>query len=207
MLNQSVTDILPFELTVTPLVIDAVYTFAHALLTDSCQLPIQWVRVNQSCVGQTREFNGSALVKYIAKVDFINNVTCNRIVFDSQKNAKKIYEILNYQASRPVGWREYAFVRAGIWDASLINDSNSTTLLLNNSQTLQFDDDNSVNAVPKKSNCRRCEVGQHRRVVQLLCCGLCLGQTYSTDPMSLNCTMCLGETWCNNPLLGSNYCQ
>ena len=200
--NQSVPDFARYEQDdVAPLVIDAVYAFAHALqnfLNDNCQLPIQWVRTNQSCVGQTRELNGSALLEYIAKLDFVNNITGNKIVFDSQGNVEGRYEILNYQTNGTVENREYEFVRAGIWDSSVPNDSNLQALALDSSQTLQFgiNDDKSIRFVPQSSQCGRCEVGQHRRVVQSSCCGLCescTGQTYSTDPMSPNCTMCPAE--------------
>ena len=213
--NQNVTDFARYEQDeVAPLVIDAVYAFAHALqnfLNDNCQLPIQWVRTNQSCVGQTRELNGSALLEYIAKLDIVNNITGNKIMFDSEGNVEGRYEILNYQASGPVGEREYAFVRAGTWDGSVTNDSSLQTLAIDSSQTLQFgiNDDKSIRFVPQPSQCGRCEVGQHRRVVQSSCCGLCepcLGQMYSTDPMSLNCTMCPAEMWGNNPLVGSDSC-
>ena len=212
--NQSVTDFVSFQQTVAPLVIDAVYAFAHALqnfLDDNCQLPIQWVRTNQSCVGQTRELNGSALLEYIAKLDIVNNITGNRIVFDSQGNVEGRYVILNYQASEPVGKKEYAFVRAGTWDGSVTNDSSLQALTLNDSQILQFgiNDDKSIRFVPQPSQCGRCEVGQRRRVVQSSCCGLCepcLGQMYSNDPMSPDCTMCPAEMWGNNPLVGSDFC-
>ena len=50
-------------------------------------------------VGQTRELNGSVLLEYISKLDFVNNITGNRIMFDSQGNVEGRYEILNYQAS------------------------------------------------------------------------------------------------------------
>ena len=213
--NQTITDFARYEQDeVAPLVIDAVYAFAHALhdfLNNSCQLPIQWIRANQSCVGQTRELNGSALLEYIAKLDFVNNVTGNRIIFDSEGNVEGRYEILNYQASGPIGKREYDFVRAGIWDSSVTNDSNLQALILNNLQTLQFgiNEDKSIRFVPQTSQCGRCGAGHYRRVVQSSCCGLCepcLGQTYSIDPMGHNCTVCPGETWGNNPLVGSDSC-
>ena len=186
---------------------------AHALqnfLNDSCQLPVQWIKANQSCVGQTRELNGSALLEYIAKLDFVNNITGNRIVFDSQGNVEGSYEILNYQALGSVEGREYDFVRVGTWDGFITNDSSLQALTLNNSQTLQFgiNDDKSIRFVPQPSQCGRCEVGQHRRVVQSSCCGFCepcLGQMYSTDPMSSNCTLCPAEMWGNNPLVGSDF--
>ena len=213
--NQSVPDFERYEQDdVASLVVDAVYAFAHALqnfLNDNCQLPIQWVRTNQSCVGQTRELNGSALLEYIAKLDFVNNITGNKIVFDSQGNVEGKYELLNYQTNGPVEKREYEFVRAGIWDGSLTNDSNRQALTLDSSQTLQFgiNDNKSIRFVPQPSQCGRCEVGQRRRVVQSSCCGLCepcLGQMYSTDPMNPNCTMCPAEMWGNNPLVGSDLC-
>ena len=217
MKNQPITEITGYKQDeLSPLVIDAVYAFAHALqnfLNDNCQMPIQWVRTNQSCVGQTRELNGSALLEYIAKLDFVNNITGNKIVFDSQGNVEGRYEILNYQAYGPVNivGQEYKLIRVGIWDSSIANDSNRQALALDSSQTLQFgiNDDKSIRFVPQPSQCGRCEMGQHRKVVQSSCCGLCepcLGQTYSTDPMSPNCTMCPAEMWGNNPLVGSDSC-
>ena len=213
--NQSVTNFERYEQgNIVPLVIDAVYAYAHALqnyLNDSCQLPVQWIRTNQSCVGQTRELSGSALLEYIAKLDFINNITGNRIVFDSQGNVEGRYEILNYQASGPVGSRDYRFINAGTWDSSVTNDSSLQALTLNDPQLLQFgiNDDKSIRSFPQPSQCGRCEVGQHRKVVQSSCCGFCepcLGQMYSTDPMSPNCTNCSNEMWGNNPLVGSHFC-
>ena len=213
--NQTIADFARYEQDeVAPLVIDAVYAFSHALqnfLNDSCQLPVQWIRTNQSCVGQTRELNGSALLEYIAKLDFVNNITGNKIVFDSHGNVEGRYEILNYQALRSVEGREYDFVRVGTWDGSITNDSSLQALTLNDSETLQFgiNDDKSIRFVPQPSQCGRCEVGQHRRVLQSSCCGLCepcLGQMYSNDPMSPNCTMCPAEMWGNNPMVGSDFC-
>ena len=216
MRNQSITDFARYEQDdVAPLVIDAVYAYAHALqnfLNDNCQFPIQWDRINGSCVGQVKELNGSVLLGYISELDFVNNITGNRIVFDSQGNVEGRYEILNFQASGPVGSREYNFIRAGTWDSSVTNDSNLQALIFNTSQSLQFgisSDNKSILTDPRISQCRRCEVGQHKKEVPLSCCGLCescLGQTYSTDPTSLNCTMCQGETWGNNPLEGSDSC-
>ena len=83
MRNQSTTDFARYEQDdVAPLVIDAVYTYAHALhfLNDNCQLLIRWDRINGSCVGQVKKLNGSVLLRYISELDFVNNITGNLIL-------------------------------------------------------------------------------------------------------------------------------
>ncbi len=213
--NMSVVNLPQYEQgNVVPLVIDAVYAYAHALqnfLLDNCELPVQWTRSNQSCVGQTQQLNGTVLLSYISQLDFVNNVTGNRIIFDSRGNVEGQYEILNYQATGPQSNREYSFVRTGIWDSSILNDSNQEALTLVDTQ-LQFgiDSTNSIRFSPQISQCGRCEIGQYRRVVQSACCGICepcIRQNYSTDPMSLSCLQCPSKSWGNNPLQGSDGCM
>ncbi len=212
--NQSVTDLPQYQQgNVVPLVIDAVYAYAHALenfLRDNCQSPIQWDRTNQLCAGQSRQLTGKSLLQYIHRLDFVNNITGNRIIFDNQGNVEGRYEILNYQANGAGG--DYSFFRAGIWDSSVLNDSNLEALTLVDMQNLQFGIDNSTNSIrtqPQISQCGRCEVGEYRRIVQSSCCGICepcMGRNYSSNPMSMKCLQCAGETWGNNPLVGSDSC-
>lgn len=214
--DVSVVDLLQYEQgNVVPLVIDAVYAYAHALqnfLRENCQLPVQWIRSNRTCVGQTKQLTGNALLSYIGRLDFINNVTGNRIIFDNEGNVEGQYEILNYQATSDNTNREYSFVRVGIWDSSVLNDSNLEALTLDNTKDLQFGIDSLTKTIqtrPQISQCGRCEVGQYRRIVQSSCCGICepcIGQNYSTDPLSLSCQLCQAESWGNNPLLGSDGC-
>ncbi len=198
-----------------PLVVDAVYTYAHALqdfFDSNCAEPFQWFPENRTCFGQTRELNGSTLLEYIQRVDF-RSVTGNRVLFDSKGNVEGRYEIVNYQA-RPGrdGRNEYFFQRVGIWDSSVTNDSNQQALSLIDSAGLQFGVDEATNEVRLSvplSQCGICEQGFHRREVQSSCCGFCepcLGQQFSANPADSNCSLCGDETWGGNPLVGSNSC-
>ena len=122
--------------------IDAVYTFAHALqnfLSENCEQPLFWNRANNSCQGQKRQLNGPALLEYIAAVNITNPTDPDgRILFNSLGNVEGKYEILNYQA-RGVGTsREFDFYQVGIWDSSVSNDSQLAALQLNTTIAFQF---------------------------------------------------------------------
>ncbi len=195
-----------------PLVVDAVYTYAHALhrfLNDNCAQPLQWFPENRTCFNQTRELNGSALLEYIQGANF-QSVTGNKVQFDLEGNVEGQYEIVNYQAlPGRDGTKEYSFQRVGIWDSSVQNGSKFS---LEGSAEFQFGVDKGTNEVrlsPPVSQCGRCEQGYYRRIVQSACCGFCepcLGQNYSTDPMAPSCNQCDRETWGNDPLVGSSSC-
>lgn len=216
--NQSVTELSQYaQGNFIPLVVDAVYTYAHALdnfLNDSCQLPIRWDRVNRTCVGQTQALTGSILLDYISQVDFVNPLTGDRVVFDKEGNVEGRYEILNYQAmdSEDGSAREYFFTTVGVWDGSALNDSSVEALTLLNSTQFQFGISNVTNIIrtePQISQCGTCKLGQFRRIVQSSCCGICedcLGQSFSNDSQGLACLECESEFWGNNPLEGSDSC-
>ena len=51
-----------------PLVIDAVYSFAHAInnfLFENCELPITWFTYNQTCKGSEKIVDGETLHHYL----------------------------------------------------------------------------------------------------------------------------------------------
>jgi len=217
--NKSITELHAFEQSVyTSQVIDAVYTFAHALqnfLSENCDQPLHWNRLNNTCRGQTRQLNGSSLLEYIAMINITSPTDeNNRIIFDRFGNVEGKYEILNYQASDVGGLRQYGFQQVGIWDSSLSNESELAALQLNTSLTFQFglESSGSVLYSPNASQCSFCTSGQYRRPVVSSCCGICnpcLGQNYSDDPRAPNCKNCseLGDyLWGNNPTKGSNSC-
>ena len=217
--NKSITEFHAFEQSVyTSQVIDAVYTFAHALqnfLSENCDQPLHWNRLNNTCRGQTRQLNGSSLLEYIAMINITSPTDeNNRIIFDHFGNVEGKYEILNYQASDVGGLRQYGFQQVGIWDSSLSNESELAALQLNTSLTFQFglESSGSILYSPNASQCSFCTSGQYRRPVVSSCCGICdpcLGQNYSDDPRAPNCKNCseLGEyLWGNNPTKGSNNC-
>ena len=199
-----------------PLVVDAVYTFAYALqnfLTENCEQPVQWFSNNRTCLNQTRVLNGSTLLEYIEKVDFISP-TGNRVVFDKQGNVEGRYEILNYQVTTNKDGgtmqTEFVFKRVGVWDS--MNGSSLNSLQFSPETSFQFGFDSTSEHVftsPPVSRCGRCSPGQFRRLVQSSCCGFCdpcLGELFSSDPLALNCSKCENESWGNNPMNGSISC-
>ena len=207
-----------------PLVIDAVYTFARALnsfLTDNCYTNnFTWFPDNRTCAGQTRELNGSALLEYISQVNAKNNVTGNKLMFDSEGNVESMYEILNYQAQPSTGGGngstglEYSFQRVGTWDSSVVNDSNLEALDLTG-EGVQFGINNASNGsltIARKaviSQCSVCTPGQYRRVGQSDCCGFCdpcTDNTYTNSTTARECLSCPNGTWGNNPANGSTEC-
>ncbi len=204
---------------VIPLVIDAVYTFAYALqdyLDDNCNKPLQWFRANQSCSGQKEELNGEELLRYISKVNFVNPLTTNKVLFDDEGNVEGKYEIVNYQAVATEGGLSYFFQSVGVWDSSIAAENLSSyseerALQLNTSMTLQFGvgADNNIIYNPQTSVCGRCSDGEYHRQVQSSCCGtcdLCVGQNYSVNPLATSCLLCREGYWGNNPLGGSDRC-
>ena len=197
-----------------PLVIDAVYTYAHALnnfLYENCDLPLTWYRNNHTCKGQQRALNGSTLLEYISRLQFQNMLTGNLVLFDNEGNVEGRYEILNYQARDVGGTREYSFQRIGSWDSSVVNDTNLEALDLSTEIAWQFGINNTGGIVynAPESQCGRCNVGQRRRLVPSSCCGICdscLGQNFSNDSYATQCLVCPAEMWGNNPLVGSDSC-
>ena len=216
--NQSITELQNFHQSVyVSQVIDAVYTFAHALqnfLSENCEQPLFWNRVNNSCQGQRRQLNGSTLLEYIATVNFTSTTDPDgRIMFNHLGNVEGKYEILNYQA-RDVGTsREFDFYQVGIWDSSVSNDSQQAALQLNTTTAFQFGLNSSGNVAytPQDSQCTVCTRGQYHQPVVSSCCGTCqpcLRQNYSDDSTASSCKNCseFGDMWGNNPTEGSDSC-
>ena len=199
-----------------PLVIDAVYTYAHALqnfLNESCESPVEWFRSNRTCRNQKQELNGAVLLEYISNVDF-QSPSRNRVLFDDEGNVEGMYEILNYQLTEVDGRREYQFVSVGTWDSSVTNDSNLEALNLIERVQRQFglDDSGNILLQPLISQCTRCDPGQVSRILPSSCCGICepcLGQTFSNDTLAtscINCSMFGMDYWGNIPMEGSTGC-
>ena len=189
-----------------PLVVDAVYTVANALhnfLVENCGQPLTWFSSNRSCLNQTRELNGTALLYYIHKSNF-TSPTGNKIVFDDEGNVEGIYEIFNYQ----YGGSEFKFQSMGVWNSTLAVAGKE--LFSFNSVPFQFGvENNAVLSVPPESHCSKCREGHVRREVLSSCCGVCdpcLGQLYSPDPRGFNCSKCPDFSWGNSPANGSREC-
>ena len=207
-----------------PLVIDAVYAMAHALhnfLTDNCNAtadkPYVWFRNNATCLGQSRQLNGSSLLEYIQNVNF-TSITGTPIAFDDSGNVKGKYEILQYQASGSGDDRTYSFKSIGTWENVSVNSLNKTESGLNLTvadDELQFGlyENNTIRTTPTDSHCGRCGSGSYLRDVPGSCCRICepcRGANYSSKSQAEKCEKCPNEApremWGNNPLKGSNSC-
>ena len=200
-----------------PLVIDAVYTYAHALenyLNDNCESPLVWNRNEQMCNGQQYVLNGSGLLQYIPQVNF-TSPTGNNIMFNKQGSVKALYQIINYQAairhnSGGSKTTEYNFQNIGIWDGSV---NRSLSLKINREIPVQYGINTTGVLIsgPIISECSNCTPGQYLRTVDDSCCGLCdqcLGELFSNSTRSRQCLNCsvYGEMWGDNPTVGSTSC-
>ena len=156
--------------------IDAVYAFANALhnfLEENCNFTSGWTWANQSCPGQKRGLNGSTLLIYLRRVDFINPLTGNRVTFDSSGSAAGSYDILNYQAQISNDVTKYGYQQVGTWSSSSVNSEPSLNLWEN--ITLQFGLNRSTGIVyqPPITQCIPCSEGEIYTPVTSSCCGSC----------------------------------
>ena len=189
-----------------PLVIDSVYSIAHALqdfFNNNCEQPFEWYRSNRTCRGQINELNGSSLLSYIQNVSFVSP-TGKKIQFDSNGNVEGFYEILNYQR---INNKQYEFVSAGLWNGTVTAGSR---LKLNESIVVQFGiSENDEILYSRESQCQVCQPGEYRRLVIGSCCGTCgncVGQYYSNSTQTMECSTCPSGSWGNDPLVGSTGC-
>ena len=191
-----------------PRVIDAVYTFAHALdkfLNDNCAQPLKWIRQNRTCVGLRQQLTGSVLLDYIKNTSF-TGITGMTVSFDSEGGVEPLYDIVNYQQVN----KEAKLKCIGVW-SSKGNDTKS--LEINNDVQIHFGVDATDRAIlePIESHCGRCKPGQYLRSVPSSCCGLCepcLGQNFSNASVVDKCSNCsmYGDMWGNSPTVGSSGC-
>ena len=82
-----------------PLVIDAVYSAAHALqdfVNANCDKPFTWDRSSMTCNGGKRELTGPVLLEYLRNVSFVSP-TGRKINFNDKGSTEFQYEILNFQ--------------------------------------------------------------------------------------------------------------
>ena len=195
-----------------PMVMDAVYAFAHALhnfLTENCNAtntsaPFVWSKNNGKCLGQSRELNGSSLLEFIDKVNF-TSITNNSITFDNKTGSVQgSYRILNYQ----LNGKDYHFVPVGSWVSGELN------ILSHKDLQFGLNSDTRIPRIyPVASHCGKCGPGTYVREVTGSCCALCepcLGQNYSSKSQAKECNNCLTEgereMWGNSPFSGSNSC-
>ena len=191
-----------------PRVIDAVYTFAHALdkfLSDNCAQPLQWIYENRTCIGLKQQLTGSILLDYIKNTSF-TGITGMTVDFDSEGGVEPLYDIVNYQQVD----KEAKLKHIGMW-GSLVNNTNS--LQISSDIQIHFGVNATGRAIlqPIESHCGRCKPGQYLRNVPSSCCGLCepcLGQNFSNASFADKCLNCsvYGDMWGNDPTVGSSGC-
>ena len=206
--NASITDSPRYLLNQnTPLVIDAVYTFAYALnafIFQNCDQPITWNPTTRTCIGQKKELNGPTFQPYLANVNF-TSPTGNHIVFKDTGSIDGRYRVSSYHLDDS---GQYDFVDVGVWDGNYLPPHQ---LQLNKSKLeLLFgaNDDGEIMSTVE-SHCELCPLGNVKSSNALSCCGTCstcLGQNYANSSTSTNCTLCPYGMWGNNPLNGSNAC-
>ena len=180
-----------------PLIIDAVYVFAHAIqnfLDNNCESPLRWNRTAQQCDGMKHDLTGENLLGYLFNVTF--NGIQNRIVsFDEHGDPPGVYEIIRLQTNDS-GQDEY--VSLGFWNSAYAENA----LILNNTDGIEKID----------STCSDpCNEGYIRSITNQNCpscfeCIPCVGPTYSMNSSGTNCSLCTDNHWGNNPLSGSTHC-
>ena len=186
-------------------VIDAVYTFAHALdnfLKENCDTPVQWSKANHSCFGQKRELNGTALLEYIKKVSF-TSPTGNVISFDENGNVISGYEIVNFQN---LGSDGYKLQPIGVWKLSTTDGESGLNLIDTDYQYGVYKNNSVVFDLPL-SQCGVCEPGKYLFSLPSACLP-CLGRNYSNSSYATKCDNCStqGDYWGDSPTTGSSHC-
>ena len=192
---------------VTPLLIDAVFLFAHALndfLQGNCRKPIIWNSTARACEEQRNVFSAFELGKHLKNITF-TSPTGNLLKLDANGNNQGKYRIVNYQK---LGDEFYKLVDVGIWD---MGQADPSRLQIDGNIQLQFgSDDGSNPRYQFQSKCNECTAGHIKNPQDLSCCGSCIacvGQNFTTLGNSSQCRICPAQSWGNNPLLGSNSCQ
>ena len=189
--NYSQGDVVPF-------VIDAVYTYAHALqnfLDDNCDSPLMWNRTTRRCDGMKLNLTGENLLKYLYNVNF-NGIQNHSVSFDENGDPLGAYEIISLQANES---GQYEYVSVGLWNSAY--KENALMML------------NKTDGIEKViSRCSEpCSEGMIRSITNPSCpscfeCIPCVGPTYSMNTSATNCSLCSDNHWGNNPLSGSTHC-
>ena len=190
-----------------PLVIDAVYSVAHAIhnsIMDNCPKPVVWHPNNRSCQGQNNTISGKMLADYLYNVSF-TSPTGNAIQFDESGNVEGKFNILNYQACLDCN-KTYQLVQIAHW-----NSTATERLHFYSNETPQFGFNQSGDVLfhTFESQCKECDQGFIKRLVVSSCCSTydpCLGPNYTNSTSSTECQMCPEHMWGNNPVNGSTGC-
>jgi len=206
--NGSITDHVNYEQgNIVPLVIDAVYVYAHALqnfLDDNCDSPLVWNPFDHTCTGMRHSLTGENLLGYLFNVTFSG--TQNRTVsFNENGDPQGVYRITNLQRKNN---RQYEYVSFGFWDS----ENGGVLTLLNSTQQFGINNNGDVIIdIPTSSCSEPCQGGTRRSITNANCpacfeCIPCTGPNYSTNVSATNCSLCSFNHWGNKPLSGSTHC-
>ena len=195
------------QFVLVPLVIDAVYSVAHAIhnsIMDNCPQPVVWYPNNRSCQGQNNTISGKMLANYLYNVSF-TSPTGNAIQFDESGNVEGKFNILNYQACLDCN-KTYQLVQIAHW-----NSTATERLHFYSNETPQFGFNQSGDVLfhAFESQCKECDQGFIKRLVVSSCCGTCdpcLGPNYTNSTSTTECEICPEHKWGNNPVNGSTEC-
>ena len=113
-------------------VIDAVYTFAHALhnfLNNNCDSPLRWNHIARQCDGMKHELTGENLLGYIYNVTF-NGIQNRNVSFDENGDPSGVCEIIRLQTNDS---GQYEYVSLGFWNSAYAENA----LVLNNTDGIE----------------------------------------------------------------------
>ena len=197
-----------------PLVIDAVFAYAHALqkfLDMHCSQPIQWDRNTRRCIGSNTTLDTSVLLDYLFNITF-NSSSGPLVDFDTSGNVNAPYQITNFQVqlNNDGGSVLSEFVTVGEW---VPRNAKGMRLILNVSKIqfgLEAGEEIILRTSPVESNCGRpCDMGHYRQVQPDGCCwrcAPCVANNFSSDPAGIKCSSCPAGQWGSEPLTGSSSC-
>ena len=184
---------------VVPLVIDAVYAFAHALhnfLDNNCDSPLRWDRATRQCDGMKNNLTGENLLGYLHNVTF-KGIQDRIMSFDKDGDPTKsvVYEVSHLQINDS---GQYESVTVGFWSSAYQQNG----LVLNNADGIE-----KVISICSEP----CNEGMIRSITNQNCpscfkCIPCVGSTYSNNSHGTNCSLCDDNHWGNDPLSGSTHC-
>ena len=182
-----------------PLVIDAVYAFAHAIqnfLDNNCNRPFRWDYTIQQCDGMKYNLTARNLLGYIFNASFIG-IQNRNVSFDENGDPRiTVYEIIHLQESI---YGQVIDTLVGFWDSR----HKENALILTNTDGLE-------EIVSRCSS--SCGDGFIRSITNQNCpscfeCIPCVGPTYSmSSSNNTECYTCPNNHWGNKPLSGSTHC-
>ena len=200
--------------TFIPLVIDAVYAFAHAaqlyLDTHCPGDSYSWDRLKQKCAGSNESLTPSLVREYL-----LNNVSFNSssgfvVEFDDSGSVEIPYRLVNFQARRNGTNISYHLENIGVWFPRKQDGSKLQVNFSSIQFGLEVGGKNVPRQEPIRSTCsEECSEGQFRLLQSNKCCWKCTGCTgrnYSLSPEYTECGVCPEGQWGNKPYTGSDTC-